>query len=54
MSKPSLNEVATDYTALSLNTDITCASGDKIVVVEVDSNNMIKRSTDAVNVVVGS
>lgn len=52
--KPSLNDVATDYTALTLNADITCASGDKIVIVEVDSNNMIKRSTDVLNVVVGS
>lgn len=52
--KPSLNDVATDYTVLTLNADITCASGDKIVIVEVDSNNMIKRSTDALNVVVGS
>ena len=54
VSKPSLNDVATDYSVLTLNADITCASGDKIVVVEVDSNNMIKRSTEAVNVVVGS
>ena len=54
VSKPSLNDVATGYNALSLNTDITCASGDKIVVVEVDSNNLIKRSTEALNVVVGS
>ena len=54
VTKPSLNDIATDYTALTLNADITCASGDKIVVVEVDSNNMIKRSTDALNVVVGS
>ena len=54
VTKPSLNDVATDYTALTLNTDITCASGDKIVVVEVDSNNMIKKSTEAVSVVVGS
>lgn len=54
VSKPNLNDLATDYTALTLNTDITCASGDKIVVVEVDSNNMIKRSTEAVSVVVGS
>ena len=54
VSKPSLNDVATGYNALSLNTDITCASGDKIVVVEVDSNNLIKRSTEALSVVVGS
>ena len=54
VTKPSLNDIATDYTTLALNTDITCASGDKIVVVEVDSNNLIKRSTEAVNVVVGS
>ena len=53
VSKPSLNDVATGYNALSLNTDITCASGDKIVVVEVDSNNLIKRSTEALSVVVG-
>ena len=54
VTKPSLNDVATDYTNLSLNTDITCASGDKIVVVEVDSNNMIKKSTEALNVTVGA
>ena len=54
VTKPSLNDLATDYSNLTLNTDITCASGDKIVVVEVDSNNMIKRSTEVVNVVVGS
>ena len=54
VSKPSLNDVATGYNALSLNTDITCASGHKIVVVEVDSNNLIKRSTEALSVVVGS
>ena len=54
VTKPNLNDLATDYTTLALNTDITCASGDKIVVVEVDSNNMIKRSTEAVSVVVGS
>ena len=54
VTKPSLNDVATDYTALTLNTDIVCASGDKIVVVEVDSSNLIKRSTDALNVVVGA
>ena len=54
VTKPSLNDIATGYTNLILNTDITCASGDKIVVVEVDSNNMIKRSTEAVSVVVGS
>lgn len=54
VSKPSLNDVATGYNALSLNTDITCASGDKIVVIEVDSNNLIKRSTEALSVVVGS
>lgn len=54
VTKPSLNDVATDYSNLTLNTDITCASGDKIVVVEVDSGNMIKRSSEAVNVVVGS
>ena len=54
VTKPSLNDIATGYTNLILNTDITCASGDKIVVVEVDSNNMIKRSTEAVSVIVGS
>ena len=54
VTKPSLNDVATDYTNLSLNTDITCASGDKIVVVEVDSNNMIKKSTEVLNVTVGA
>lgn len=54
VSKPSLNDVATDYTALVLNTDITCASGDKIVVVETDSANRIKRASDPTAVVLGS
>ena len=54
VAKPNLNDVDTDYTALTLNTDITCASGDKIVVVEVDSSNLIKKSTEALSVVVGA
>ena len=54
VTKPGLNDDATSYTALTLNSDITCASGDKIVVVEVDGNQRIKRTTDVLNVVVGS
>ena len=54
VTKPGLNDDATAYTALTLNTDITCASGDKIVVVEVDGSQRIKRTTDVLSVVVGS
>lgn len=49
-----LNEAGTDYTALTLNTDITCASGNKIVIVEVDGNNKVKKATSVLDVVVGS
>lgn len=51
---PSVNDVATDYTALTVNTDIACATGDKIIVVEVDENNKIKKASSVENVVVGS
>lgn len=54
VTKPSLNDLATDYTALSLNTNITCTSSDKIVVVEVDSSDKIKKSSEVKNVVVGA
>lgn len=54
ITAPSLNDVATDYTSLTLNTDITCASGDKIIVVEVDENNKIKKASSITSVVVGA
>ena len=54
INKPSLNDTATDYTALTLNTDITCTATDKIVVVEVDESNKIKKSSDVEDVVVGA
>lgn len=53
VTKPSLNDADTGYTALTQNTDITCASGDKIVVVEVEDGK-IKKSSEATAVVVGS
>lgn len=53
VTKPSLNDADTDYTALTQNTDITCASGDKIVVVE-SVDGQIKKSSEATAVVVGS
>ncbi len=51
---PTLNESGTGYTALTLNTDITTASGQKIVVVEVDGNNKVKKATTVMDVVVGA
>ena len=52
VTKPALNDADTDYTALSLNTDITCATGNKIVVVESVEGKIIA-SSDVQNVVVG-
>jgi len=54
VAKPSFGDVATDYTTLSLNTDIACATGNKIVVVEVDASNKIIKSSEAETVVVGA
>lgn len=53
LTAPSLNDVATDYTALTLDTDITCAAGDSIIVVEVDTDNKIKNASATTTVVVG-
>lgn len=54
LATPAVNDVATDYTALTLNTDITCATGNKIIVVEVDANNKIKKASEVKDVVVGN
>ena len=54
VSAPVLNESGTGYTALTLNSDITCASGNKIVIVEVDGNNKVKKASSVESVVVGS
>lgn len=54
LTAPSLNDVATDYTALTLNTDLTCATGNKIIVVEVDTDNKIKKASAVQNVVVAT
>lgn len=53
ITAPQLNDVATGYNALTLNTDITCASGNKIIVVEVDGDNKIKKASTVADVVVG-
>ena len=53
VTKPSVNDADTGYTALTQNTDITVASGDKIVVVEV-VDGKIKKSSEVTNVVVGA
>jgi phage major head subunit gpT-like protein len=53
ITAPELNDVATGYSALTLNTDITCADGDKIIVVEVDGDNKIKAASSVEDVVVG-
>ena len=53
VTKPSVNDADTGYTALTQNTDITCASGDKIVVVEVVEGK-IKKSSEPTAVVVGA
>ena len=52
IAKPNYNDADTGYTALSLNTDITCTSTDKIVVVESVDGKIVK-SSDVKNVVVG-
>ena len=52
VTKPTVNEADTGYTALTQNTDITCASGDKIVVVE-SVDGQIKKSSEPTAVVVG-
>lgn len=53
ITAPSLDDTATGYEALTLNTDITCESGNKIIVVEVDTNNKIKKASSVMDVVVG-
>ena len=53
LTKPNYNEADTGYTALSLNTDITCATGNKIVVVESVDGKIVK-SSDVKDVVVGA
>ena len=35
LTLPSLGDSSTDYTALTLNTDISCVAGNKIIVAEV-------------------
>ena len=52
VTKPSLNDADTGYTALTQNTDITVATGDKIVVVE-SVDGQIKKSSEPTAVVVG-
>ena len=53
ITAPQLNDVATGYSSLTLNTDITCTTGDKIIVVEVDGDNKIKKASSVMNVVEG-
>lgn len=53
VEKPNYNDADTGYTALTLNTDITCTSTDKIVVVESVDGKIIK-SSDVKDVVVGA
>jgi len=53
ITAPELDDVATGYSALTLDTDITCADGDKIIVVEVDGDNKIKAASAVEDVVVG-
>lgn len=53
ITAPELDDTATGYSALTLDTDITCASGNKIIIVEVDTNNKIKAASTVMDVVVG-
>lgn len=53
ITAPELDDTATGYSELTLDTDITCASGNKIIVVEVDTNNKIKAASTVLDVVVG-
>lgn len=52
LTKPNVNDNDTGYTALTLNTDITCSTGDKIIIVE-SVDGKIKSSSNIENVVVG-
>ena len=53
ITAPELDDTATGYSALTLDTDITCESGNKIIVVEVDGDNKIKKASSVLDVVVG-
>lgn len=53
ITAPELDDTATGYEALTLDTDITCESGNKIIVVEVDGDNKIKSASSVMDVVVG-
>lgn len=53
VTKLNYNDADTGYTALTLNTDITCTATDKIVVVESVDGKIVK-SSDVKDVVVGS
>ena len=53
VTKPQYNDADTSYTALSLNTDIACTAGNKIVVVEAQDGKIVK-SSDVKDVVVGA
>lgn len=53
ITAPELDDTATNYSALTLDTDITCESGNKIIVVEVDGDNKIKAASSVLDVVVG-
>lgn len=52
VDKPNYNDADTDYTALTLNTDIAVTAGHKIVVVESVDGKIVK-SSDVKTVVVG-
>lgn len=53
ITAPEYGDTATDYSALELDTDISCSTSDKIIVVEVDGDNKIVAASDAEDVVEG-
>lgn len=53
ITAPDLDDEATGYSALTLNTDIDCSTNDKIIVVEVDGNNLIKAASAVEDVIEG-
>ena len=53
ITAPEYGDEATGYSELTLDTDISCTTGDKIIVVEVDSENLIIAASDIEDVIEG-
>ena len=53
ITAPEYGDEATGYSELTVNTDIACSTGDKIIVVEVDGEGKIVAASDAETVIEG-